>query len=50
VPEKGVSIPGDEVKSGTIRPSKDEEFTVNSFFLTFMIITMSRWYLSNKKF
>jgi hypothetical protein len=30
VPEKEVSIAGDEEKSGTIRPAKDEEFTESS--------------------
>jgi hypothetical protein len=49
VPEKDVSIAGDEEKSGTIRPDKDEEFTWSSLFLTFTIITTSRWYLSHKK-
>jgi hypothetical protein len=49
VPEKDVSIAGDEEKNGTIRPAKDEQFTGNSLFLTLTIITMSRWYLSNKK-
>jgi hypothetical protein len=48
VPEKKVHLQGDEEKSGTIRPAKDE-FTGSSLFLTFTIITMSRWYLSNKK-
>jgi hypothetical protein len=49
VPGKEVSIAGDEEKSGTIHPAKDEEFTGSSPFLTLTIITMSRWYLSNKK-
>jgi hypothetical protein len=49
MPEKDVSIAGDEEKSGTIRPAKDEEFTDNSLFLTLTIITMSRWYLSHQK-
>jgi hypothetical protein len=49
VPEKDVSIAGDEEKSGTIPPAKDEEFTVSSLFLALTIIIMSRWYLSNKK-
>jgi hypothetical protein len=40
---------GDEEKSGAIRRAKDEEFTENSLFLTLTIITMFRWYLSNKK-
>jgi hypothetical protein len=42
-------VQGDEEKSGTIRPAKDEEFAVNSLFLILTIITMSCWYLSNKK-
>jgi hypothetical protein len=42
-------VQGNEEKSGTIRPAKDEEFTGNLLFLTRMIITMSRWYLSSKK-
>jgi hypothetical protein len=49
VPEKEVSIGGDEEKNGTIRRAKDEEFTGSSLFLTLTIITMSRWYLSNLK-
>jgi hypothetical protein len=40
---------GDEGKSKTIRPAKNEEFTGGSLFLTVTIITMSRWFLSNKK-
>jgi hypothetical protein len=40
---------GDEEKSEIICPAKDEEFTGSSLFLTLTIITMSRWYLSNKK-
>jgi hypothetical protein len=50
VPEKDVPIAGDEEKSGTIPPAKDEDFTGSSFFLTLTIITMSRWYFSNKNF
>jgi hypothetical protein len=42
VPEKDVSIAGDEEKSETIRPAKDEEFTGSSLFLTLTIITMPR--------
>jgi hypothetical protein len=41
-------LQGDEEKSGTIRPAKDEAFTGSSLFLTFTIVTMSRWYLSKK--
>jgi hypothetical protein len=44
-----VIVQGDEKKSGIIRPAKDGEFTGISLFLTLTIITMSRWYLSNKK-
>jgi hypothetical protein len=35
-------VRGDEEKSGTIRPAKDEELTGSSLFLTLPIITMSR--------
>jgi hypothetical protein len=42
-------VQGGEEKSGTIRPAKDEEFTGSSLFLTLIIMTMSRWYLSHKK-
>jgi hypothetical protein len=42
-------VQGDEEKSGTILPVKDEEFTGSSLFLTLTIITMSHWYLSNEK-
>jgi hypothetical protein len=48
VPEKDVSIAGDEEKSGTIPLAKDKEFTGSLLFLTLTII-MSRWYLSNNK-
>jgi hypothetical protein len=49
VPEKEVSINGDEEKSEIIRPAKDKEFIGSSLCLTLTIITMSRWYVSNKK-
>jgi hypothetical protein len=49
VPENDISIAGDEEKNGTIRPAKDEEFNGSSLFLTLTIITISRWYLYNKK-
>jgi hypothetical protein len=42
-------VQGDEEKSGTIQPAKDEELTRSSLFLTLTIITMSCWYLSHKK-
>jgi hypothetical protein len=42
-------VQGDQEKSGTIRPAMDEEFTGSSLFLTLEIITISRWYLSDKK-
>jgi hypothetical protein len=42
-------VQGDEEKSGTVRPAKDEEFTRSSLFVTLTIIIMSRWYLSNTK-
>jgi hypothetical protein len=48
VPEKEVSMTGDEEKSGIIRPAKNEGFTGSSLFMT-LTITISRWYLSNKK-
>jgi hypothetical protein len=47
--ETSLIVQRDEEKSGTICPEKDEEFTGSSFFLSLTIITMSRWYLSNKK-
>jgi hypothetical protein len=43
-------VQGDEEKSGTNRPVMDQGFTGSSLFLTLTIITMSRWYLSNKIF
>jgi hypothetical protein len=42
-------VQGDEEKSGTIRPAMNEEFTGSSLFLTLTIITISCWYLLNKK-